>query len=203
MGTCADTMHFRTALRFLVLAAATGCLPADAGQERVTHYELIEGSYLVDDCLVCGRPTIMLPMRGSFDLVFLDANPLFTRYELRNVHFQAGTGYWEHRVEGSGQYQIGGEFALQQMMDLQVRIDDGYTNKACYFTNEHQPFDRTWPMIGITVAQTNGTLLQTYQLRICAAPLREIWFSTTAGFTAGKWQSPTNKISGGDLLSTN
>jgi hypothetical protein len=56
-------------------------------------------------------------------------------------------------------------------------------------------------MIQATVPQTNGTLTQVYEVRLAAAPLREIWFSTVNGFHSGVWQPPTNSLSGGDLLS--
>jgi hypothetical protein len=36
---------------------------------------------------------------------------------------------------------------------------------------------------------------------LLAAPVREIWFSTASGLTASKWQSPTNHVSAGDLVS--
>src|SRR6185436_10949919 len=91
-----------------------------------------------------------------------------------------GAGY---RVTGSGTFQIGGEVALRQEMFLQVQIDNGFTSRLCYFTNTTTAVDRLWPMIDITLEQTNGTFTQVYTLRLAAAPLREIWFSTTSFFT--------------------
>jgi hypothetical protein len=41
-----------------------------------------------------------------------------------------------------------------------------------------------------------------YTLRIAAAPLREIWFSTVNPFTAGAGSAAPNLVRGGDLLST-
>ena len=40
-------------------------------------------------------------------------------------------------------------------------------------------------MINLTLEQTDGTLTQNYTLHLAAAPIREIWFSTTNKFTAG------------------
>ena len=170
---------------------------------KVAAYTLLEGSYLVDDCPVCARPTILAPLRGTFNLLFLEQNPLFTRYAVRDLSFTAGSAAgWHYKVTGSGNYEVGGEVAVQQYMTLQADINNGYTNKLCYFTNASQAVERPWPMISIALTQTNGTLTQVYELDIVAAPLREIWFSTTTGFTAGKWQGPTNKISPGDLISS-
>jgi hypothetical protein len=57
-------------------------------------------------------------------------------------------------------------------------------------------------MIDITLNQTNGTFTQVYTLRLAAAPLREIWFSTVSFFTATSGPSPARFILGGDLIST-
>src|SRR5437660_57056 len=73
-------------------------------------YILNSGSELVDDCPICGRPTISVPLTGTFALRFVDQNPLVARYEIQNIAFQAGaaTGR-EYTVAGGGTYQIGGE----------------------------------------------------------------------------------------------
>jgi hypothetical protein len=49
--------------------------------------------------------------------------------------------------------------------------------------------------------ETNGTLLQTFSMELSAAPVREIWFSTLRSFTSTNRNTPTNKISAGDLVS--
>jgi len=51
-----------------------------------------------------------------------------------------------------------------------------------------------------TLTATNGTLLQTFSMHLLAAPLREIWFSTSLGFISTNRFAPTNQISGGDLI---
>ena len=197
-------MNFRKSFPFALLLGllVAGPYVASPANGAVLAYTLVEGSYLVDDCPICGRPTILLPMRGTFDLVLLEQNPLFTCYEVRDISFTAGYSGLRYTVKGGGFYKIGGEVAIQQEMTLQVSIDNGFTNKLCYFTNGFQALDRPWPMININLAQTNGTFTQVYELNLLAAPLREIWFSTASGFTAGKWQSPTNHVSGGDLISS-
>ncbi|MDH4241043.1 MAG: hypothetical protein OEW48_15910, partial [Phycisphaerae bacterium] len=39
------------------------------GASKAVRYRLVEGSTLVDDCTICGRPTIQIPIRGSFWLI--------------------------------------------------------------------------------------------------------------------------------------
>src|ERR1043165_7677441 len=85
-------------------------------------------------------------------------------------------------------------------MSLQVKIDDGVSNKLCFFTNTSPMVSRPWPMLDISLDQTNGTFTQTYSLRLTAAPLREIWFSTKTFFTASNGSGGTLILSG-DLIS--
>jgi hypothetical protein len=192
-----------TALGLLLIALILSTQTAiTAASPQIRHYVLHEGSYLVDDCPACGRPTYQAPMRGSFDLRLLSQGPLFTDYAVEHIDFRASSPTGEdYRIVGEGTYRIGGEVAVVQNMFLPVRIDDGVSNKLCYFTNVTMLLERQWPMLGITLEQTNGTIAQQYMLHLDAAPLRDIWFSTVAGMTSSKVLPPTNHISGGDLIS--
>jgi len=181
-----------------------GLLPAGIGATPgpVWSYSLLEGSHLVDDCPPCGRPTIAQPMRGTFELRLVEENPISTRYEVERVAFTAGAiAGRTYTVTGRGTYIIGGEVALVQTMFLEVYIDDGNTNRLCYFTNTTSTVSRRWPMLHIELDQTNGLFAQVYQLTLAAAPLREIWFSTLNGFHSAKSQT-NNAVSAGDLLSS-
>lgn len=165
-------------------------------------YTLLEGSQLTDDCPVCGRPTIVVPMRGRFELRLLETNPLFNRYAVENISFTAGgpPGF-TYKVTGHGTFRMGGEVALVQEMSLEVEVDNGTTKTLCRLTNATSAVQRPWPMIRIDLDQTNGTPTQVYELDLAAAPLREIWFSTANGFHAGVPEPATNYVSGGDLIS--
>jgi hypothetical protein len=99
-------------------------------------------------------------------------------------------------------YQVGGEVAVVQSMFLTAQIDDGFTNRLAYFTSNGGVIERPWPFLQIHLDQTNGTIMQFFRLDLVAAPLREVWFSTTAEFHAGIWQPPTNRVSPGDFLSS-
>ena len=178
--------------------------PAFAQAPTTNHpwaYLLVNDSYLLDDCPVCDRIPIQEPLRGTFNLRLLDQNPIFTRYALEDIAFTAGPTR-TYTVKGSGTFEIRGEVAVILEMFLQVDINDGVTSKTCYFTNTTTTMNRPWPMIDITMGQTNGTVGQVYTLRLAAAPVREIWFSTVSSFTATSGQSASNIVMGGDLIST-
>lgn len=169
---------------------------------RVT-YMLLEGSTLTDDCLICGRPTIQQPLRGTFDLILIQDTAPYTKYAVSNINFTSRPGPGSHlQITGEGIYSRFEQFALLQDMDLALDIKDEYTNRVAYFTNESRNVQRPFPLIQITLPQTNGTLIQTYSLELFVAPVREIWFSTTQSFEATNLFAPTNKISDGDLLSS-
>jgi len=167
------------------------------------HYRLLEGSTLLDDCLICARPSILQPLRGSFRLVLIEETPAVTQYALRDISFLAGSSTnATYTIQGEGTYQISGAVAVFQDMTLRVDLSDPNnvtTNKV--FTNEVRTVNRAWPIMEIDLVQTDSNLVHYYSLHLVAAPMREIWFSTAGGFTSSKWQSPTNRISPGDLIS--
>src|SRR5713101_5873564 len=68
-------------------------------------YTLLEGSDLLDECLICERPTIIQPLRGTFDLVLVQDTAPYTKYEVQNISFVAGAGTdLERRIAGEGTY---------------------------------------------------------------------------------------------------
>lgn len=158
----------------LVAFSAESCRVA-AQTNSPQKYTLLAGSQLTDDCPICGRPTIIVPMTGTFELHLLDQNPLFTRFELLNIFFQAGTKAGpEYKVVGSGTYQVGGEVALVQDLFLDVRINNGFTNTEARCTNADPGVKAVWPKIQVNVDQTNGTLSQVYHLALIAIPVPAI-----------------------------
>jgi len=40
------------------------------------RYTLIDGAALTDDCPICGRPALVLPLRGTFDMQQTNGTPL-------------------------------------------------------------------------------------------------------------------------------
>src|SRR4030095_15554387 len=89
------------------------------------HYRLLEGSTLLDDCLICARPSILQPLRGSFGLVLIEDAPAVTRYALRDISFLAGgSTNATYTIQGEGTYQISGAVAVFQDMTLRVDLSD-------------------------------------------------------------------------------
>lgn len=165
-------------------------------------YTLLDGSYFLDDCLICGRPTVVQPLRGTFELVLVQNTPPYFRYAVRNVNFIASPAWaGEVRLTGEGTYVRFEEFARVQTMDLALQVKDAYTNRLAFFRSDFAVAEEPFPLIQISLTQTNGTQFQTYYLNLFAAPLRELWFSTTKTLISTNRSSPTNVISPGDLIS--
>lgn len=165
-------------------------------------FTLLPGSTLTDECPPCARPTLPQPLRGKFKMGLVEENPLFSRYELSDIQLTAGgLGGRTYKVAGRGSYTVGGEVEPIQDISLEVQIDDGTTNRICYLTNATPKLTREWPLLEVELVQTNGTFTQVYHLRLLAAPLQDLWFSTANSLTSSLWNPPTNQVSGGDLLS--
>lgn len=185
-----------------VWAAVAGVSIAGAqtlSSNQVWRYTLLEGSVLVDDCLACGRPTIELPMRGTFDLRLIEHHPLHSRYIITNIVFSAG-GLADYKVTGHGEYEQGGEVALTQRLSLHAEVDDGHTNRLCVFTNTTFGVSRSWPMIHSSASETDGNAFQYFHLTLAAAPVTEFWFSTANGLTPGA-HPQLKYVSEGDFVS--
>lgn len=166
-------------------------------------YTLLQQSQLTDDCPICDRIPIVVPLRGKFELRLLEENPLFARYAVANLDFVAGDPLQPtYKVTGHGTYQVGGEVAVVQEMLLEVQIDNGGDKTLGYLTNETGLVQRRWPMIKIQLHQTNGTISQVYHLDLAAAPLQEIWFSTQSGFHSGMPAPLPTQVAGGDIISS-
>ncbi len=171
-------------MEMLVAAFSAATCRVAAQTNSSQPYTLLTGSQLVDDCPICGRPTILAPMTGTFDLHLLAQNPLFARFELRNISFHAGTNTGlEYKVTGSGIYQVGGEVAFMQNLFLDVWINNGFTTTEALCTNTNTGVRAPWPKIQVSVDQTNGTG-QVYHLDLVAIPVPAIR-PTAVDFSSG------------------
>jgi hypothetical protein len=174
---------------FLVLLSVFPDLASaqNPSETRPWRYTLLEGSTLVDDCPLCGRPSVEYPLRGSFDLYFDNLGPIATTYRVTNVQFYAGPKESPaFTVTGSGTYRLGGHLAVQQEMSLATEICDPVP--ACRdvtLTNDVLAAVN-FPLIDISTTQTQASLTAVFTMHLVAAPVREIWFVVTNGFT------PTN-----------
>lgn len=162
------------AFAILVQAAQARDLP----QAQVLHYTLLAESSFVDDCLICGRPAISVPMRGSFSLAVEEVSPLGTTYRLENIAWVGGWGTnVMYDIRGSGTYWVGGHLAVVKALTLNVTVN----GNSRVFTNDGAASLRGVPdyVIDTSLTQTQQDLIAFYSMDLLATPLREVWFSTT------------------------
>ncbi len=164
---------------------STQTSPADLSR----IYSLVKGSQLTDECPVCDRVPIVVPMTGTFRLKFLNQGPLFSYYELQSISFQAGsTSGPLYQVTGSGTFQIGGELAVIQDCYLDVVINNGFTNTEALCVNTDRTVSVTLPEFQVAADQTNGTFVQVYHLKLAATPAPLQFLSITPDRQSGNLQ---------------
>jgi len=168
---------------------------------RSWHYRLLAPSTLLDDCPVCDRLSIPQPLRGDFDLVLFDENPITSRYALCDLDLAVGSkDAASYRVAGGGLMEIGGEVALQQVVNLEATVTSAAGPLPRSFTNDSPAVTQLWPVLAVDLTDTAGDMTRVYHLHLLAAPLREIWFSTTHSLTPGSGKLPDKMVSAGDVL---
>ena len=178
----------------------TQLLPAQTS-DAPWRYSLVHGATLTDDCPVCDRPALVLPLRGSFDLRLLDTNPLFTTYALEDIRFSAGhEGGPRYTVSGTGEYRVGGEVALTRQLTLKLVVDDGSGPQHAALAGDHAPLERLPPMIHASAKQTDGTDFRQLDIVLAAAPFRDLWFSTVHGMTSGTTPPPFEHFRPSEVL---
>lgn len=164
------------------------------------HYTLLGDSVIIEDCQICGRPLIPQPLRGTFSIEITNQNPISTQFAIKDVNFYSGTADDPlYLATGEGKGEIFGEVALIQRIILNLTIYRKYNPpRQLTFTNTTPSMVFTPPMVNCELAQTQEDPIQYYTLKIVAAPLHEILFSTESGFTSG---NSNIRGTGGDILS--
>ncbi len=113
---------------FLLLVLSTA-LPAIAQSDgsAATRYRLRKDSSFQEGCFdPCMCPILILePLEGRFVLEPAGSDWLFRYFRVTSVDWRAGSGSGARRLRGSGTYRVGGEFAVQHQMTLDLQINDG------------------------------------------------------------------------------
>lgn len=115
-------------LRFPILAFAfVVATLASAGPAGAVPYVLEKGSTFEYGCFdPCECPILLAgDVRGSFALDYLHSDPLYAHYAVKDVAWKIPRGDHTIGVTGSGEYRIGGEFALTQQLVLDLSVGGG------------------------------------------------------------------------------
>ena len=131
------------------------------------------GSFFVENCLPCGKPTIPVPLAGTFVLRPAnggDANPM-QKYAVEAIDFHTTSDEREYDITGEGTYAYGGEVALLQSMELTVKVND---QEGVILASDPAPLPEgvAFPDIEIQLGHLNPVSdLQVYSVTLVARPV--------------------------------
>jgi len=190
---------------FVVFVHPCGMASAQAAMDAGTtggpaRCRLADGSLLIDDCTICGRPTIPVPITGGFRLITEEPDMYYENYRVEDFNLE-GYGWGEYRARLEGTYRLGGHLAILQEMTLHGAVNgkEGYVFESGLV----QPAAK-WPWIEIELRQVlpdpEENPLQVFSLYLVVVPWPQLWFSTEAGLTPA--DPAVGRASDGDLLSS-
>jgi hypothetical protein len=108
-------------LGFAMLAVRVGAAQPDSSE--VSQYKLEPTSSFETGCFgPCECPIFTQPLRGTFTLQRVGFDPLFTNYKVSNVQWIVSAATSDLTIRGSGTYRVGGEFAVQQQLSLDLSV---------------------------------------------------------------------------------
>lgn len=165
---------FRPTLLLIVAAAIFLAPSGQAIAQTATDslpvlYRLDKGSDYEQGCFPpCLCPALFQErVKGTFVLTPSAVGPLFTTYTVSGINWMVTLGGTDTFVTGSGTYRIGGEFALQQELTLDLKVGD---NKVERFTSGLVTGPAPFPAIAITISINNQTCFDTV-FRVQASPV--------------------------------
>lgn len=113
---------------FIALVSAVLGAPVLAGPlpSDPVYYFLTPSSEFETGCFgTCLCPVLVRGLQGTFVLRYLGSDPLFDNYAVQDVRWstvEANSGTTV-AITGSGTYKVGGEFAVQQQMSLDLSVN--------------------------------------------------------------------------------
>src|SRR6266487_3476179 len=155
----------RTALLLLGVVAVN--TPASA--QTSTLYRLNKDSTFQQGCFPpCLCPImIAVPVKGTFVLTPTGFDGLFDTYAVTDVNWLVSIGGNDTTVTGSGTYKIGGEFALQQQLSLDLQVGG---DKAQHFDSGLVTGPAPFPDIKVTIS-VNGQVCFDTVFEVSASPV--------------------------------
>ncbi len=106
-----------------VFVVAASPVPPD----QIYPYALLPGTTFQRGCFPPCRCAIGMPqpISGTFALVDLEPGPLFAEFAVVNVDWTVSApDSPDIAVRGAGTYRVGGEFAVQQQLSLDLTVGD-------------------------------------------------------------------------------
>ena len=151
--------------------------PADAQIATAsarTLYRLNEDSTFERGCFPpCLCPVLIgAPVRGTFVLTPTGFDGLFSTFAVTDVSWVVAIDGTDTIVTGRGTYRIGGEFALQQELTLDLQVG---SDKVQHFDSGLVPTQAVFPNIKVTISVNGQVCFDTvFNVSASPAPLEDI-----------------------------
>ncbi len=146
-------------LLFLISIVPSRARTPDLGTNQVWRFTLLTGLAFFEDCEICGGPTFLLPMQGTFDFSFLGTTNWYDYFAITNIDFsftdQNGTA---SHISGRGTCTVGGDFALQEWVNLELTLSNGTTNQAISMTNSSKGYFKCLALPALRSSRGNRIL---------------------------------------------
>ena len=151
----------------LLLGVVASSTPASA--QTGTLYRLNQDSAFQQGCFPpCLCPImIAVPVEGTFVLTPTGFDGLFDTYAVTDVNWLVSIGGTNTTVTGRGTYKIGGEFALQQELSLDLQVGG---DKVQHFDSGLVAGPAPFPEIKITIS-VNGQICYDTVFEVSASPV--------------------------------
>ncbi len=140
-----------TLLVAMILATPGSSAHAQVPIGTPVRYLLTNGSEMEIGCQdPCACPVFIRgPITGSFTLIEREPDPLFRRFDIEDVEWLIQDSEPRVRIVGSGSYRLGGEFALEQQLVLDLRVADSQLER---FDSGRQLTTHVFPAIDASAA---------------------------------------------------
>ena len=168
-----QTSSLRAALLLLIagatLAAGTGTVDAQTATTIPAVYRLNKDSNYQQGCFApCLCPVLISSgVTGTFIMTQTGFDGLFTTYAVTEINWIVSLNGSDTFVTGSGTYKVGGEFALQQELVLDLQVGDGTVQ---HFDSGLTGATAAFPDIDLTISVNKQTCFDTV-FRVSASPV--------------------------------
>jgi hypothetical protein len=164
-------MRQKAILLAVLMVAAHGLALAQTSTDVVQSqtYRLTDKSLYQNGCFgPCLCPVLISSaMVGTFKLTPAAPDPLFKVYNVTDVNWLARVNGADVRITGSGTYRIGGEFALTNELQLNLKVGDADVQK---FDSGLVVGGSDFPAINLTIS-INGMVCFDTAITVAAVPV--------------------------------
>jgi len=173
MTTTGRILCFVSAL----IVSPLGALAQSAGRPP-NHYALRKDSGYESGCFAPCLCPVMLrgPVRGGFRLTFTGSDPLFDHYLVDQVKWTVRQQSGDLHVSGSGTYKVGGEFARQHQLSLDLQVGN---DPVQHFDSGLVTPTSAFPAIDARIS-INGEVCHDTVFDLRARPVRDINVNATS-----------------------